>query len=85
MAKKRAGLVILILIVIIVILLGIILYTLIIKPSINVYVIKKQTEAYNKGVEDAVNLIVKDIDQRGFTQISVGEKTIFLAPVQLPQ
>lgn len=85
MAKNKVGLVIIILILIIVVLLGVILYALVAKPTINSYVISKQTEAYNQGVEDAVNFIVKDIDQRGFTQISIGDRIIYLAPVQAPQ
>lgn len=81
MTKNRGNIVI-ILFLIIILLLGIILYLIVVKPTINNYVADKQVEAYNRGIEDAVALIIRDIEQRGFTQLSVGNKTIFLVPAE---
>ena len=85
MIKNKTPFIISILIIVIVILLGIVLYSLVLKPSINGYIVSKQSEAYNQGIQDAVAFMLREIDQRGFTQISVADRTLILAPVQPPQ
>ena len=85
MIKNRTPIIISILIIVIILLLGIVLYSLVIKPNINGYIVSKQSEAYNQGIQDAVTFMVREIDQRGFTQITLQDRTIILAPVQPPQ
>ncbi|MCF7910186.1 hypothetical protein K9L16_00750 [Candidatus Pacearchaeota archaeon] len=82
MAKNKIAWVIGSLLVIIIVLLGIVIYTLVIRPNFNDYVLEKQMETYNQGVSDTIGYIVSEINQRGYSQISVGNQTLILVPGQ---
>jgi len=80
--KNRTGTIMIVLIVIILILLSVILYSFVLKPSINGYVINKQIQA-----KDAtLNTILLQIQQQGFAQISDTEgNTVVLVPYNVQQ
>ena len=40
------------------------------------------SEAYDKGINDVLNLLIIQIQQQGFAQIPVGNQTIILIPYQ---
>lgn len=85
MAKNRIGILIVVLVGIIVVLLAVVVYTLLLKPTFNSYVVSKQIETYNQGVRDTVAYIFSDINQNSYTQITLDNQTLFLAPVQVQQ
>ena len=67
---------------IIAVLLLVVLYAFILRPSINGYAIKLQTD----GVNYALNLILSEVQQKGYVQIPVGEnQSIMLVPYIPPQ
>ena len=70
------------LILVILILGSVVLYSFVIKPKINGYVVAKQSE----GVLIAVNAIISQIQQQGFVQIPVaeGQPPLILVPYQQP-
>ncbi len=53
MAKNKTTMLISILVIVIILLLGIVLYSLVVRPGISGYIVSKQTEAYNQGIQDA--------------------------------
>ena len=63
MEKDRNKLIIRILILIVVILAGFIVYSTLAKPAFAGYVIEKQIESYNQGVENAIALIMQQAKQ----------------------
>ena len=71
--ENRIGKVMIILIVIILVLLSVILYSFVLKPSINGYVVNKQIDSYNQGVNDALNTLLLQLQQQGYAQISNAE------------
>ena len=79
---KRTGVIITILIIIIVLLAGVLLYALVVKPSFNAYVVKKQVDARNV----VLTTILLQIQQQGFTRITdEGGNTIVLVPLTQDQ
>ena len=82
MARDKTSLVILVLIIVIVCLVGVLGYSFLVKPGFDNYVFEKQMETYNQGVSDTIMFMVDEINQRGYTQISIGNQTLALAPVQ---
>ena len=64
--SNRAGKVIVVLILVILILLGVIAYTFVIRPTVNGYIIQKQTDAQMM----VVNALLQSIQQNGFVQIT---------------
>ena len=82
MVKGNRTRIIIILIVIILVLLSVILYSFVLKPSINGYIVNKQIE-----VKDAtLNTILYQIQQQGYAQISDTEgNTIVLVPYNVQQ
>lgn len=77
----RTNVVIGFLVVLVVVLAGILLYTLVIKPSISGYAVKYQQQ----GVQIAVSAILTQLQQNGFVQIPLGNQTLYLAPVNPQQ
>jgi len=79
----NSGKLVIILLVVIVILLAVIAYTFAIKPAMDGYVIKKQTEA----IESIINLMILQVQQQGFTQISNRDANVslILVPYIPPQ
>lgn len=75
--KKKSWLVPILLLVIIV-LLGIVLYTLVVQPSINGYVIEKQFEAKDIVLEN----IIAQVQRDGYVQIYMGNQSLTLVPYQ---
>lgn len=73
---NRTNVLITILILVVVILAGVLIFTFMVKPSFDGYVIEKRTEGYQIAVGD----IVFQVQQNGFVQIPVGNQTLFLAP-----
>ncbi len=81
MKDKRATIIISVLLVIIVLLVGFILYSFLIKPQINGYVVEKQIEA-----QDMVFLgILSQVQQNGYVQIAYGNQSLILVPYVPPQ
>jgi uncharacterized protein YpmB len=73
---------IIILVTIIVLLGAFMLYYFVIQPTIQGYVVQKQTE----GVQIAVNTILTQLQQYGFVQIPLGgDQTLVLVPYVPPQ
>lgn len=65
------------LVLIVIVLGGVLLYTLVVAPSLTGYVVDKQ----NEGVQIAINSILTQVQQNGFIQIPVGDnQSLFLAP-----
>lgn len=83
MKRDRGPLIIGILILVIVVLAVFMAYMFLIKPAFTGYVLDKQVQTYNQGVADTINFMLSEIQQKGYTQITVGEQTMFLAPVQM--
>jgi hypothetical protein len=61
---------------IIAVLVLILLYAFVVRPSINGYAVKLQTE----GVDYALSAILSQIQQNGYVQIPVGNQTLTLVP-----
>lgn len=59
----------------------VVIYTLIISPSIDNYIITKQAEAQNL----ILSVLVNQIQQNGYIQIPVGEEVLTLVPYQPEQ
>ncbi len=77
-ARSTPARVIFVLMIIILILLAIILYTFLIKPSINSYVIKKQTEAK----DIVLSTILQQLQTQGYVQITdQNGNAVLLVPV----
>lgn len=73
----RKGLMLIILTILVVVMGAALLYFFVIAPTIQGYVVEKQTE----GVQIAVNTILSQIQQYGYVQIPVGEnQTLVLVP-----
>lgn len=76
--NNKTGKVIGVLILIIVLLLAVVVYTLLIKPQFNAYVIEKQTET----AELVLNTLLLQVQQQGYVQITDFEtnQTVVLVP-----
>ncbi len=73
----RTNVLITILVLVIVILAGVLIFTFMIRPAFNGYVLDKQVEAQNILLAN----IVAQATQNGFVQIPIdGNQTLFLAP-----
>ncbi len=73
----RTNVLITILVLVIVILAGVLIFTFMVKPSFDGYVVEKRTEGYQIAIRD----IVSQVQQNGFVQIPIdGNQTLFLAP-----
>ncbi len=71
-----------VLVILVVLLAGFVVYSFVVQPAIQGYVVQRQTE----GVQIAVNTILAQIQQYGFVQIPVGEnQTLILVPYVPPQ
>lgn len=77
---ERTKVLITILVLVIVILLGVVAYAFVISPAISGYTVQKQ----NEGVQIAVNAILTQLQQNGYVQIPVGNKTLILVPYVPP-
>jgi len=82
----KTRLTITILVVLVVLLAGFVLYSFVIQPAIQGYVVERQTE----GVQIAVNTILTQIQQYGFVQIPLTEGQVltlvpYVPPTQQPQ
>jgi hypothetical protein len=73
---NRTNILITILVLVVVILAGVVIFTFLIRPSFNGYIIDKQIEAQNVLLAN----IVLQVQQTGFVQIPVGNQSLFLAP-----
>ncbi len=82
MANDRTRLVMGILVFIIVVLAGVIIYSFVIQPAVNDYVLNKQVSAYNQGQSDLLLGMLQQIQQTGIVRIPIGNQTLVLAPVQ---
>jgi len=83
MRKDKTGVLVGILMLVIVVLIVVILYALVVKPAINGYIVEKQNDAYSRGIQDAVTIILNDIQQKGSTQIDLGNgQMLILRPSQ---
>ena len=79
MMRERVGLVVGILLVIILVLGGIVLYAFAIKPYVSGY----NSKIYNKGANDAITVLISQIQARGYAEIPLGNgQSIVLVPVQ---
>ena len=78
----KSRVVISILVVLVIILGAVVLYSFVVAPAIQGYVIQKQTE----GVQIAVNSILLQLQQQGFVQIPLGEgqQPLILVPYTAP-
>ena len=80
MVQTRQSKLIMLLVIIILILVAVVLYSFVVQPSINSYVIRKQIDAQNI----VLQTLLLQIQQQGFTQITDAEgNSIVLVP--LPQ
>lgn len=79
--NKKTNWLVISLIIVIVILLGIILYTFVIKPQINGYVINKQIEAKDY----VLATLLMQIQQQGYTQIADTEGNSVILVPYVPQ
>ena len=60
-----------------IVLIGVLVYMVFLKPTIQGYAVEKQVE----GANFAVSNIISQIQQQGFAQISLGDnQSLFLAP-----
>jgi len=74
---NKQGKIIVALVCVVVILLGFISYSFIIRPSIDNYVVSKQSEAQ----EMLISALLNQVQQLGYVQIPVGEnQTLVLVP-----
>lgn len=81
MQKDKNRLIISVLIIIILVLLGIILYSFVVKPSLNGYVIQKQLEAQ----DITLNTLVSQVQQKGYAEIFIGNnQSLILVPYTGP-
>ncbi|RLG10248.1 hypothetical protein DRN69_09330 [Candidatus Pacearchaeota archaeon] len=85
MRERREGKIIGILVVIIIVLLLLVVYSFVVRPVVNAYIIKKQLMGYNQGIQDMTNYMLNQIQQRGYTQIVIGNQTLSLVPYQPAQ
>lgn len=73
----RTNVLITILVLVIVILAGVLIFTFMVRPAFNGYIVDKQVEAQNILLTN----IVAQATQNGFVQIPIdGNQTLFLAP-----
>ena len=64
----------------IIIILGYSIYALYIKPKIEKSSLDNQIDGCSKCVNNILAIIVNDIEQRGYTQINMNNKTLILIP-----
>ena len=69
------------LILVIAVLLGIVLYSLVIRPSFTGYVIKIQSEAYDQARTAILKGMITQLQQTGYIQIPIGDEVLRLVPV----
>lgn len=69
-----------ILAVVIVILVLALVYVLAIRPAVSGFVVNKQVDAYTQGQTDFLNAMLVQLQQNGYTQITVGNQSIVLVP-----
>lgn len=89
MEKDRNKLIIRILILIVVILAGFIIYSVLVKPAFAGYVVEKQIESYNQGIENAIFLIMEQAEQCQTVPLFYNNQTLSLIDTeclqQIPQ
>ncbi|MBI2044357.1 hypothetical protein HYT24_03270 [Candidatus Pacearchaeota archaeon] len=74
---KNSAVVISVLAVMVVVLLGLVLYAFVFQPMITGYV----TNVYNQGANDAVRLMLGQVQQQGYVQIPVNQnQSVVLVP-----
>ena len=83
--KNRTGLVITLLVVVIILLSVVVLYSFLIQPKFNGFVVDKQNEGILAGQNYVVQSILTQVQQNGYVEIPVGEnQTLVLVPYQQP-
>ena len=76
--EKNPRTLVIVLIGVVIVLALLVVYALIIKPSINGFAVKLQ----NEGVTYTLDAIVSQVQQNGYVQIPVGNQTLVLVPYQ---
>lgn len=73
----KTGILVSILVLIIVVLAGIVAYAFVLRPAYTGYVVDRQVEGYNVCVSN----LISQLQQNGFVQVTLGNQSIYLAPI----